>query len=546
MKKRISLLLAMALTVSMLAGCSSGGSSDTASDTAASEETAEAASADAASDGKSVLTVAAATDPGSYQPWGSTSTCKFYLKSAIYEPLFWMNMDKELSPILGKSYENLGDGVYEVVLFDYIEDSAGNPIKASDVVFSLDKFIEDGTQARLVASLETYEAVDDYTIRFTFSNDRIGNFESLVTAVYVLSEESYNASPDEMVTTPVGSGRYELTDYVSGSYFTVDRRDSYWQTDEQYICEKNSANADTIIVKTITDNNTIAIALENGEIDFTENIVEDDRVNFVNEDGTPKDGYTSILIPNNSLIHLTYNCGPNSQLQDINLRKAISYAIDAEALAVSAQGNLGEAVDALINPNWLDADAELNNSPDGYYPYDPELAKEYLAQSGYDGSPLRLLVLEGENTSGPAVLVQSYCKQVGIEIELLTYDDALYKELRVDESGLEYDMDLGGIYSSNAYTWKNSSELDINTYLTGVNHCFIADEKLQELYDIAANSQTNSPETANDLISYAAEQCYQYGIFYFSNEYFARSERVESIVVGPGEAFAILGAFTVK
>lgn len=543
MKRKFSLLLALALSASLLAGCSSGNSTDT--DTASVTEP-DSAVVETSSDGGTVLTVAAATDPGSYQPWGDTSTCKFYLKSAIYEPLFWMNMDKELSPILGQSYENLGDGVYEVTLFDYIEDSAGNPIKASDVVFSLDKFIEDGTQARLVASLESYEATDEYTVRFTFSNDRIGNFESLVTALYVLSEASYNESPDEMVTTPVGSGRYALTDYVSGSYFTVEKRDSYWQTDEQYICEKNSANADTIVVKTITDNNTIAIALQNGEIDFTENIVEDDRVNFVNDDGTPKDGYISKLIPNNSLIHLTYNCGPNSQLQDINLRKAISYAIDAEALAVSAQGNLGAPVEALINPNWLDADAELNASADGYYPYDPELAKEYLEKSNYDGSALRLLVLEGENTSGPAVLIQSYCKQIGIEIELLTYDDALYKELRVDETGLEYDMDLGGIYSSNAYTWKNSSELDIYTYLTGVNHCFIADEKLQELYDIAANSQTNSPEAANDLVSYAAEQCYQYGLFYFSNEYFARSERVESIVVGPSEAFAILGAFVVK
>ena len=135
---------------------------------------------------------------------------------------------------------------------------------------------------------------------------------------------------------------------------------------------------------------------------------------------------------------------------------------------------------------------------------------------------------------------------MGIEINLLTYDDALYKELRVDETGLEYDMDFGGIYSSNAYTWKNSSELDIYTYQSGVNHTFIADQKLQELYDTAASSQTNSPEAANELVTYAAEQCYQYGLFYFSNEYFARSERVESIVVGPGEAFALLGAFVVK
>lgn len=540
MKKMISLILTLAMLTTLLAGCSSLTTSpeNTGTNTPSSSnsETAE----------KKVLTVGAQQDPGNLTPWGKTVACRFYINSALYEPLFWINMDKELTPILAKSYENLGNGTYEVTLFDYIYDSNGNQLKASDVVFSLDQYIAEGSNARNVSALESYEATGEYTVQFHFKNDRVGNFEFLATNVYCCTEASFNASPDGMLTTPIGTGRYALKDFVTGSSYTFEKKDTYWQTDEQYICEKNSANVDEIVLKQITDNSTIAIALENGEIDFSENVVIDDRVNFMNSDGTTLDGYIAKEVMTYSLIHLTYNCSENSPLQDINLRKAISYAIDSAAIAENAQSTFGKAATNLVNPNWLDADEDLNEFPGGYYEYNVDTAKEYLAKSNYNGETLRLLVMPNENCNNAALLIQSYCKDIGVKVDLLTYEDALYKELRSEETGLEYDMDLGGIYSSNAYTWKNSAELDINAYKSGVNHCFIYDEKLQNLYDTAASSSTNSKEAANELIQYAADQCYQYALFYYNVVYLGRSDAIEDIIVGPNDAFSLLGAFNVK
>ena len=250
MRKR---LLAFASAMLMfasagLAGCgssaSSGGSSGSTQAPAAQTGAAQAAQAEAVqpgtqteaqaageaketSAGPKTLLTACAQDIGSLQPWGHNYTIRFEIIDSIFEPLFWMNEDKELQPILAKSYENLGDGRFQVTLFDYIYDANGNQLKASDVVFSLDKFIEEGSNARNISSLKEYKAVDDYTVEFQFSNDRAGNFETVVTLLLCCTEASFNASPDQMVTTPVGTGRYELSEYVSGSYYTVKKRDSY-------------------------------------------------------------------------------------------------------------------------------------------------------------------------------------------------------------------------------------------------------------------------------------------------------------------------------
>ena len=151
-----------------------------------------------------------------------------------------------------------------------------------------------------------------------------------------------------------------------------------------------------------------------------------------------------------------------------------------------------------------------------------------------------------ENTTDSAVLIQAYCKKVGINVELLTYEDALYKELRGEETGTVYDLDLGGITSSTAYTWKNFNELDVNAYKSGVNHNFIYDETCQDLYDKAASSATNSKEAANDLIKYVTDQCYIYSLFYYNNAYFAHSGKVQAIPVGPSQSFALVTAFDIN
>ncbi len=538
------------LMVASLAACSSG-SSETASTTAAAAAEAAAqvseeteAAADVTETGEQVekgtLTIIASTDAGGLAPYGVNRTGKQVIRSAIYEPLFWIDEDKNLCPILGKSYEYKGNGVYDVELFDYIYDSAGVNMTASDIVFSIVQYLNGGSNG----SLSDYYAIDDYTIELVFANESIGNFEKLVTNLYCVTEESWEASGDEMVENPIGTGLYTCTNFIIGSEYDFAARDNYWQTDPEYSCAKNTLNIDNLILKVINDASTIAIAIENGEADFSVNIGDADRGNFIDDNGNAKDGYTIKEVLNASLIRLCFNCCELSPCQDINLRKAIATCVDNEGVAYSAQANFGHAAKSLMNPGYWDADPSINDMDD-YYNYDVDKAKEYLAQSSYNGETLRVLVQPNDNCTTAAVLLQAYAREIGVDMELIEPDNAVFGDYLHSNSGEDYDIVVQGLNSTYGYAWDPLSELDINQYSNGLNLLAIYDEKLQELYDISANISTNSPETTNDLIQYVTEQCYDYALFYYDT-YYVGLDRVKDIVVGAGNDECIYNAFIVE
>ncbi len=521
MKKVTNMLVVVIMLVSLLAG----------------------GIAQAAADEPVTLTAVVTSDPGSLTPYGTNRGGKQAVRSAVFEPLFWLDADKNLRPILAKSYEYKGGGVYDVEIFDYIYDSAGNHLTASDVAYSIDLMIADGHMNGFIGSLTDHKAVGEYTVELTFGNENKGNFETLVTYCYCVTQAAWEASPDAMVTDPIGTGLYLYTGGTAGSEYDFEARDGYWQTDADYICAKNTLNVDKLILKIITDPSTIAIALENGEIDYTQNIEEADRANFINEDGTAKAGYSREELTNAALIRLSFNCSDKSICSDINLRKAIATCIDDYACAFLTQGSFGHVCTSLMNPIWLDSDEALNNTG-SYYDYDEQTARDYLAKSNYNGETLRVLVQPNTNTSRSAVLMQAYAKAIGIDMELLQYESALYTDANNDETGDLWDICIFGLGSTNSYTWKQMTELDINQYKTGVNHLIIADETLQDLYDKAANVNTSSPETANDLIQYVTDQCYEYALFYYNICYIG-TDHIQEIVTGAGNSESIYNAFVI-
>ena len=157
-----------------------------------------------------------------------------------------------------------------------------------------------------------------------------------------------------------------------------------------------------------------------------------------------------------------------------------------------------------------------------YWEYDVDLAKEYLAKSSYNGETIRILV----NPAGwmaAGTVIGAYLDAIGIKYELLSYDAALYADQHADESGTLYDIDLSEISNFFAF-WNANTTLDINSYSSGVNHLFIKDDHLQELYDAAASAD-GTPEDIQALADYVDEQCYAYSLFYCTHVFYG-SDRI--------------------
>lgn len=556
MKRTLSLILALLLCLALLAGC--GGRTDppvtTASPapTPAGTQRAETpAPIGSVGDlgvevsGPQELVVGSINDVGSMYPGGALMTGRKSMHVLVYEPLFWADPDSgALRPIIGKSYESLGSGKYAVEIFDNVTDSAGNHVTAADVIFSIELYIKDGQNSSVFASLTDYYATGDYTLELVFDPEVMGQFEAFVTYIYIVTYAAWNASPDEMSAEPVATGGYRLVpeESVLGTTYVFEKRADYWQTDEQYICDRNAYCLDRVTIRVITDTTTLAIALQNGEVDFVADIASADRVNFMDVDGKALPGFMMTYGANNAFVHLSFNCSESSPCADENLRRAVACAIDAAACAYTAHGAFGKACTMASNPNLYDVEERMGS--EGYFAYDTEAAKAWLEKSDYAGQTLRILVQPNVVVKVSAPLIHQYLESIGIDVELVEYDMAQYRKIEADKTGTQYDIKLHGLQATDDYICKSLQELDSTAKGTGLNGLYIADPELQKLYEAAAAVETNSYDTVKALLDYVEEHCYIYGLYYGPKVFFGAEKISYATSALPEDA--VFGAFRIR
>lgn len=455
-------------------------------------------------------------DPGTLYPHGTSANGRNNIRQMQYESLFVTadqdSTDKSIVPLMAKGYERVSDGVYDIEIYDYITDWNGNSVTADDVVFSFNGCIEDGNSASAFATFDRIEATDATHIRLYFKEggERSADFETVVTTARVVSQKSFEESADGMVTDPIGTNAYKLESYEPASSYVYVVNENYWQPVEKRTAPMQLTMVDKVDLRVIKDTTTAALALENREIDCG-SINDDDLSLFLNDDLSAKVGYYCEMHAGNSLMEICFNCSEKSPCSDINLRKAINYAVDMDAIAYSIFGNRGHAAKGIAVPYWIDniCDEVADHE---YFKYDIQLAEEYLKKSNYKGETLRMLVNPTAPLKTTATMMQAYLDAVGISLELLIYESALYEEYHKENDGERYDMDLQFV-AANFYSWQACQTISTENYTNGLNHNIIYDETLQNLYD-AASAVVHTKEDVIALNDYLEEMAYLRGVWY--------------------------------
>lgn len=529
MKKHvISVLLCMTLSVTALTAC--GNQAGSVTETPVAETDKETAQdqpeENAANTGEKTMIVASNSDCVTFAPWGQQGGGRKAVRRALYETLAYMNADGTVSLDLAKEINEVSDGVYDIEIYDYIVDTAGNPMTASDVVFSFKKAEESGVYAAYLDNLESIEATGDYTVQLTFTNEKVGGLYTMLDYIYIVTEASFEQSGDEMVANPIGTTSYVLDSYVAGSSIKFKKVDTYWQTEELTI-DALKANLDSFEWTIISEKSQHSIALETGGIDATNSVLAADYGNFVDDSGNPKDGYGFVESVHTGLLTLVFNCSDDSMCKDENLRKAISYAIDTASMAQAGYGSAGVAADCFSSPVYRDYDESWKDAD--YYAYNVEQAKQYLAQSDYAGEELVLLTQSDSELTSQATLVQAFCDAVGIKIKVEYYDTNLYTSYR-DDMNYHFDLDLEYV-NATYYTYELLSYLTDYTYENGTGRMRISDPELTALYDKASAKSTSNAQAVQDCLNYIKEHCYALPVAYYTQKVFYNADKVEELGV---------------
>ncbi|MFB1081372.1 oligopeptide ABC transporter substrate-binding protein [Jeotgalibacillus sp. JSM ZJ347] len=230
-------------------------------------------------------------------------------------------------------------------------------------------------------SISGINVIDDYTIEITFDQARVNNLVNLWT--YPMSKAQFEGIPvaemsasEQVRTKPVGLGPFKVDSITPGEAVIMTKFEDYW---------KGEPMLDGINVQVI-DNTTTVGALGNGDIDMMSlqpvNAAEVEEL----------DNVEVVTYPGLSYYYIGFKLGTfnpetneivedKDKYADVNLRKAMAHAIDRESWIDAFFFGYGSPVNGPVPSNhWIAADpSELAT-----YEYDPEKAKELLAEAGYE------------------------------------------------------------------------------------------------------------------------------------------------------------------
>lgn len=509
-KRVLALLCALVVCLSM-AAC--GGSAPASSGNAPASNGSAAAPTDSGSNYRKFV-MAAPSDPGNYLPFNADNATRGTMQIFFYEQLFDLFGTGDMTPKIASGYERTAEGVYVVKIREGVYDHNGEAIKASDVVFSFEKPIEIGERASSLGEITSVKALDDYTVEFTFAPDLLGSFERAMLSSPIVSQKSYEASATGFSSDPVGTGPYYIADWTPGASITFKKDDNYWGKDLSF----NNQNLDEIEVKFVAEPAQVAIELETGNIDFAYNISSKDADSFV---GMP--GFSVTNIPFAQVRGLGFNCDPMSPCSDVRIRQAICYAIDNAGILQSVYDGKGGVATCLAVPEpeaglVIDFDQAWKNMK----PYDFNLdkAKALMTEAGYPdgGLKLKLMAKDQDEYRSMTQVIQANLAKIGIEVEILCYENALYQTYRYQPDA--FDFYCIGISNNGVpvvpvgWKWYVGKHSD-----TGANVLFQKDEKMEELVNAALDIEGHSNATVGALQDYILETCCMYPLVYTYTPY---------------------------
>ena len=352
----------------------------------------------------------------SYSGWST-------LRYGIGETLFKFNEHMELEPWLAESFEQVDEFTVKIKINDAATFSNGKKVDGAAVKKCLEALIANHDRAPRDLKISSIEAD--------------GQFVTIKSAEKMPALLNYLSDPygciidvDEGVKNGivVGTGPYKAVK-VTDTQIDLVKNDNYWGIVKPKI--------DKITVKSITDGDTLTMAMQNGELDAVQGLPYSSLQLFQN------DNYKISQVNTSRVYQAAFNF-KNPILQDLNVRKAISMAIDKENFCKILLNGNGTPAISPFPANLTFGDKNFQPIP-----YNLDAAKKLLADSGWidsdndgfvdkDGKNLELNYLTYTSRQELPLLAeaaQANLKKIGVKLNVNATDN--YKTFL--KSG-EYDI----------------------------------------------------------------------------------------------------------
>jgi len=303
----------------------------------------------------------------------------------------------------------------------------GTPFNAQAFKFSFDRLLKSGLQGRGsysdMANENSVKIIDDYTVEITLDVPYPGFItDELCDGTYSIVNPNYvkkHATADDplalkwMSNHASGTGPFILTEWIKGERMIFEGNKNYWNKDRM-------PKVDKVIFRIYSLSSTARMWVEKGEVHAVEKLTPEDLRALEDNSNV---SIVEIKYPDSYFLMMDVTKPP---FDDLMVRKAIAYAINYEEIIQEIErGRVTRAHGVM--PSGL---MGYNKQPLPYR-YEPKLAKQLLAQSTYPNgftTTLRFTSQRGGSFPQIAEYIQSYLKDIGINVELLNQSLAALNE----------------------------------------------------------------------------------------------------------------------
>ncbi len=398
----------------------------------------------------------------------------------IFDNLITRDNAGMIIPAVATSWKHLNDTQIEFVIRTDIKFHDGTPLTPEDVVYSIERITDKATASPQRSQFEAVikaEATGPDRVVLTTAKPYPPLLAQLVKLSIVPRAYVEKVGKETFNKAPIGSGPYKLVEWKRGVRILLERNDAYWG-DKGFFPKAE--------FRFVPDPGTRVADLRTGKADLAVDLnpdlaatIEKDRVCEPRVTLTER---VAFLRTNNG------RTPTNNKL----VRQAIAYGIDKQGI-----------IDGLMNGQDRIADTMLTKEMAGYskqtgFPYDPEKARELLAQAG-DAAKEELVFATAPSYDQRIVqAVQQMLTDIGMNVRIEMMDQASFLKA-VQQGDLSARphisfgrwscacMDADGVvyplmHSSSA--WSQTRNADLDGLLDEARICLDPDKRV-ELYSRA-------------------------------------------------------------
>lgn len=453
-----------------LAACSGGNTSaDTgsASDTESASSAGQEAAGSGSASGRTDLNLRISDAFSTVDPHNLSLNSDIMLSRQVYEPLYWINDEGEEIPMLATEYSVSEDGLtWTFQLREGVTFQNGDPLTAQDVVYSYERCFDNAYMQEKVEAIDSVTAPDDSTVEMHLKYQFSPLMEK-IAAIGIVSQSFAEANMDDqglLGFNACGTGAYSVKEAIPDVSITLEAYSGYWG---------GEAPIKTLNFEQITDETTAVTAFEAGEIDVMS--IPSANWTQISESGQ----YNTDSRPSNHVVYLIFNTEA-APFDNRELRQAIAYAINREDIIAVAADGLADPATSLATSYMLGYTEDHMT-----YEYDPEKAKELLAEAGYpDGLDIgSMKTMSGSYFEKVMQVVQSQLAEIGITSTIEGMDgnslveDCITGNFTLADMGQNLSLDYDFLK-----TYFNEE------YINGLNMARVSDSQIQELFEQGAST----------------------------------------------------------